>query len=120
VNRYVRYGGVEEEDGYQAMDSLLKNNVVPDAIFAVNDPVGIGAFQRIREASLHIPDSIAIMGFGNTRISELVDPPLSTVNQPSVEMGKASARILIDTINHKVTEPMTLVMETKLIVRKSS
>jgi len=119
-NRSVRWGGVEEEDGYKAMDSLLKDNVVPDAIFAVNDPVGIGAFRRIREASLHIPESIAIIAYGNTRISELLDPPLSTVNQPSVEMGKTSARILIDTINHKVTEPVTVVLDTKLIVRKST
>src|SRR3990172_2285758 len=98
LNEYVRYGGLHEQDGYSSMDSLLKEKIVPDAVFAVNDPVAIGAFQRIKEAGLKIPDDVAIMGFSNNRITSLVDPQLTTVDQPSFEMGRRSAEMLIKMI----------------------
>jgi len=119
-NGFVRYGGLHEPDGYNSMDALLKEHLIPDAIFAVNDPVAIGAFQRIREAGLRIPDDVAIMGFSNNKITSLVDPPLTTVDQPSFEMGRKSAEILINTIEDKTIEPRTLVLDAKLIVRGST
>ena len=120
LNEYVRYGGLHEQDGYSSMDSLLKEKIVPDAVFAVNDPVAIGAFQRIKEAGLKIPDDVAIMGFSNNRITSLVDPQLTTVDQPSFEMGRRSAEMLIKMIEDKIIEPKTVVLDTKLIVRAST
>jgi len=119
-NGYVRFGGLQEEDGYKLMDSMLKENIIPDAIFAVNDPVAIGAFQKIKEAGLKIPGDIAIIGFSNNKITALVDPPLSTMNQPSFEMGKKAAEIVIESIEEGTIEPKTYVLETELIVRGST
>jgi DNA-binding LacI/PurR family transcriptional regulator len=119
-NGWVRYGGLHEQDGYASMDSLIKEKKIPTAIFAVNDPVAIGAFQRIKEERLKIPDDIAIMGFSNNKIASLVDPQLTTVDQPSFEMGRRSAEILIDIIENKVVEPRTWVLDTKLIIRGST
>lgn len=116
----VRYGGLHEQDGYRSVDALLKEHLMPDAIFAVNDPVAIGAYQKIKEAGLRIPADIAIMGFSNNKITSLVDPPLTTVDQPSFEMGRKSAEIVIDIIEDKMTEPKTFVLDTKLVVRAST
>ncbi len=118
----IRYGGLQESDGYASMDSLLKDNLIPDAIFAVNDPVAIGAFQRIKEAGLKIPEDIAIVGFSNNKITSLIEPPMTTVNQPSFEMGKKAAEILIDMIEKKIknNQKKTVVFEAELIVRKST
>jgi DNA-binding LacI/PurR family transcriptional regulator len=118
--KIIRYGGLHEQDGYKSMDSLLEEKTIPDAIFAVNDPVAIGAFQRIKEAGLKIPDNVAIMGFSNNKITSLVDPQLTTVDQPSFEMGKKSAQILIDSIEGRMLEPTTVVLDAKLIVRGST
>jgi len=119
-NEFVRYGGLHEQDGYSSMESLLRENMLPDAIFAVNDPVAIGTFQRIKEAGLRIPDDIAIVGFSNNKITTLVDPQITTVDQPSFEMGRKAAEILISTIEDKTVEPKTLVLDAKLIVRAST
>jgi DNA-binding LacI/PurR family transcriptional regulator len=119
-NGFVRYGGLHEQDGYDSMESLLTEKTIPDAIFAVNDPVAIGAYQRIKEAGLKIPDDVAIMGFSNNKITSLVDPQLTTVDQPSFEMGKKSAEILIGIINGTVKEAKTVVLDTKLIIRGST
>jgi len=119
-NDYVRFGGLHEQDGYNSMDAMLKENVIPDAIFAVNDPVAIGAFQRIKESKLKIPDDIAIVGFSNNKITSLVDPQLTTVDQPSFEMGRKSAEILLSEIEDKSIEPKSIVLNTNLIVRGST
>jgi len=118
----ICYSGLHEVDGYNSMDRLLKENILPDAIFAVNDPVAIGAFQRIKEAGLKIPGDIGIVGFSNNKITALVDPPLTTVNQPSFEMGKKSAELLIEMIesDNKSFKPKTLVLETELVIRSST
>ena len=119
-NGYVRYGGLHEQDGYHSMDVMLTENTVPDAIFAVNDPVAMGAFQRIKEAGLKIPGDIAIVGFSNNKITSLVDPQLTTVDQPSFEMGRISAEILIDILEDKSSELKSVVLPTNLIVRGST
>ena len=102
------------------MDALIRDGAMPEAIFAVNDPVAIGAYQRIKEAGLRIPDDIAILGFSNSTIASLVDPPLTSIDQPSFDMGSRSAEILLDIIDGRMTVPRTLVLETKLVVRKSA
>ena len=102
------------------MDALLKGKNCPDAIFAVNDPVALGAYQRIKEAGLKIPEDIAIMGFSNNKITSLVEPELTTIDQPCFEMGEKSAEILINIIEGKTTKQKTWILGTRLIERKST
>ncbi|MBI3110372.1 MAG: LacI family DNA-binding transcriptional regulator [Ignavibacteriales bacterium] len=120
LKEFVRTGGLQEQNGYLSMDALIREHKIPDAVFAVNDPVAVGAFQRIGEAGLRIPGDIAIMGFSNNRITGLVDPPLTTVDQPSFLMGSTAAEILIETIEKRVTAPKTVILPAKLIVRGST
>ncbi len=117
----ILYGGMNEQDGYRSMDKIIKTGKYPDAIFAVNDPVAIGAFQRIKEAGLKIPGDIALVGFSNNKILSLVEPKITTVNQPSFEMGKIAAEVLIKKIESgKLIKNETIVLETELIVRDST
>jgi len=118
----VHFSGLHEEDGYTTMDNMLKNNISMDAIFAVNDPVAIGAFQKIKEIGLKVPQDIGIVGFSNNKITNLLEPPLTTVNQPSFNMGKRAAEILVELINkdNNKIEPIVEVLDTELIIRKST
>jgi DNA-binding LacI/PurR family transcriptional regulator len=121
-NSIIYFGGLHEEDGYTAMSKLINENIHIDAVFAANDPIAIGAFQRIKEAGLKIPEDIGIIGFSNNKITSLVEPPLTTVNQPSFNMGKRAAEILIELINRDniKIEPIVEVLDTELIIRKST
>ncbi len=118
----VRYGGMHEDDGYASMGAMINETLVPDAIFAVNDPVVIGAYQKIKEAGLKIPGDVALIGFSNNKITSLVDPPITTVNQPSFEMGKVATQVLIEAISsHRSDDqPRTIVLDTELIIRDST
>lgn len=119
--RLVVYGGLNEEDGRLGFQQLLQLKKMPDAIFAVNDPVAIGAFEKIKEHGLRIPKDIALVGFSNNPISALVDPSLTTVEQPAYEVGKRAAMLLIEQINSGDNfVPREEVLKTKLIVRNST
>lgn len=115
-------GGYRNSDGIAGAKKLLALSHRPDAIFCVNDPVALGAFTVIREKKLRIPEDVALAGFSNNPISSLIDPPLTTVDQMSYEIGKSAVTLLLEQIEKgtdKVT-PVVLVKPTKLIIRKST
>jgi len=118
----IRFGGMYEEDGYNSMDFLIKKNTIPDAILAVNDPVAIGALQRIKEEGLNIPNDIGLIGFSNNQITSVVSPPLTTINQPFYSMGKKAAEILLEMIGGKAENNIiaTVTLEAELVIRGST
>jgi LacI family transcriptional regulator len=74
------------DEGKKATKKLLSMPKPPDAIFADNDPMAMGAMMAIKEKRLKIPQDIAIVGFSNWFFGELMDPSLTTVDQPGFEM----------------------------------
>jgi LacI family transcriptional regulator len=113
------------EEGQRASQKLLALPHPPDAIFASNDPMAMGAILAIKEKGLSIPDDVAVVGFSNYFFAQITDPSLTSVDQPGFEMGQEAARLLIRQIEAKDKDledlaPETKVLKTKLIVRNSS
>jgi LacI family transcriptional regulator len=90
----------------EAVNKLLTLKQKPDAIFTTSDKLTIGCMKTISRRGLTIPDDIAIAGFSNTDIAELINPPLTLVRQPAEEMGRAATELLVQLIESKrpVTE----------------
>ena len=96
-------------------------NDLPEAVFCFNDPTAIGTLKAIKEAGLKCPEDIALVGFSETEVAQLIEPPLTSVLQPTYEMGETSARLLLEQINLTPTpKPETVCLIAKLNVRKSS
>ncbi|GHN01263.1 LacI family transcriptional regulator [Cytophagales bacterium WSM2-2] len=113
------------EEGKRAAEKLFSLSNPPDAIFASNDPLAMGAILTIKEKGLKIPKDIAVVGFSNWFFGELIEPTLTTVDQPGFEMGQEAARILIKHIEMKEKnkgEPVHEIktLKTKLVIRNSS
>lgn len=109
------------EDGELAMEKLIKEGNIPEAIFATNDPTAIGAMKVLKKHGYRIPEDVAIVGFSDTPMAEIVEPSLTSVLQPTVEMGKAAARLLLEQIEAvKDSPPRTIALDGKLIIRNSS
>lgn len=105
----------------EALTQLLSLEEKPDALFCMNDPIAIHALQLLKERNIKIPDEISVIGFTNEPVSNFIEPSLTTVSQPSHEMGKEAAALLIAQIEKpKSAKPVTKVLETKLIVRNST
>ncbi|CAN5368762.1 LacI family DNA-binding transcriptional regulator [soil metagenome] len=114
-----------QEDGKKATFKLLSLPNPPDAIFAHSDPIAMGAMLAIKEKGLRIPQDVGIIGFSNSTYVTLLDPPLTTVEQPGFEMGQEAARLLIRQIemgekDQADPQPETKILKTKLVVRDSS
>ncbi|MWB98094.1 LacI family DNA-binding transcriptional regulator [Agromyces seonyuensis] len=115
----VEFGDFTPASGAIAMRRLLERGVPIDALFAANDQMAIGAYSAIREAGLSIPEDIAVVGFDDDVHSATAVPPLTTVHQPSVDMGASMASILVDLIEGREAPTATL-LPTTLVVRQSS
>jgi len=118
----ITFGGLQEDDGVAAFRGLLSRGGMPEAIFAVNDPVAIGIYDEIKRNGLEIPRDVALVGFGNVKLSSYLSPPLTTVTQSPYKLGKAAAGMLLRRIENpeRETAPEVEVIETKLILREST
>ncbi|MBO9561560.1 MAG: LacI family DNA-binding transcriptional regulator [Niastella sp.] len=109
-----------EEDAIGAIRKVMNAKPRPDAIFFINDLSAITAIEYIRRKGLRIPEDIKIVGFNNDKVSNVVEPALTTVMQPGYEVGKLALGVLIDEIESKSTERQLFELRTTLVTRKSS
>lgn len=118
----VESSGFAPEHGIDPTKQLLALSNPPDAIFTINDGVAIGAMYVIKDAGIKIPDEISIIGFDDDPHSSYFKPSLSTVWQPTYEMGMLSARILMKRINsnNDLSKIRVESLFPELIVRGSS
>lgn len=114
----IASGAWTSADGYRATLRLL-DQAQFTALFVQNDRMAMGALQALRERGRAVPDDVAVVGFDDIPSTPYFDPPLTTVHQPTFELGEAGARLLIDQINGlpAPTEPLRLT--THLVVRQS-
>ena len=119
---YLIIGGYHEEDGMAAAQKLRTLSPLPDAVFAINDPVALGAFLAFRDAGVEIPDEIALIGFSNNPNTTLVRPQLTTVNQPAFEIGHTAGSLLLKKLDQADLDSAaeTVTLETELIIRESA
>jgi len=111
---------LDQNDAMKVTAQLMQLAEKPDAIFAVTDPVAIGAHITIRKYGFKIPEQISLMGFTNDAVSEIIEPSISTMAQPSYEMGRIATTQLIHQIKNKTAPLQHLVLKTSLIVRNST
>jgi LacI family transcriptional regulator len=115
--KLIVQGDFTEEGGYYAMKQLLAAN--PDAVFAASDMMAFGAIRATREASLHVPEDIAFVGFDDLPMASLSNIQLTTIRQPVVQFGAQAVETLIDQIENGNTSPHRIIMDTELIIRES-
>ncbi|CAN5738369.1 LacI family DNA-binding transcriptional regulator [soil metagenome] len=118
--KLIEHGNFSRDYAYVTTEEMLKSKIKPDAIFAMSDRLAIGAMMAIKKAGLTMPDDIGLIGFNNEPITELLSPSISTVDQPAFDMGKASARLFIEMINHSEVVPENVILKPKLVVREST
>lgn len=112
-------GPLSVSGGYNAMAQILRSGERPDAVFAFNDLMAIGAYHAIQENGLSIPQDISVVGYDDIEYASYMTPALTTIRQPSFELGLQAARTLIDHLDQKVELPPVIQLVPELIVRKS-
>jgi DNA-binding LacI/PurR family transcriptional regulator len=106
--------------GYPYAKGLLARKQPFTALFAYNDLSAIGAIWAFREAGLHVPQDISVVGFDDVPLAVFSNPELTTIRQPLQRMGQIAAKTLIDQIEVKAEFQPEIVIEPELIVRAST
>jgi LacI family transcriptional regulator len=109
-----------EHAQYEAMNILLQASPRVTAVFIASDVVAMGAIRAIKEAGLHIPKDIAVVGFDDIPLAEFYDPPLTTIRLPAFGLGWAGGERLIRIIQGEGLNDASLLLESTLITRQSS
>jgi len=121
----VRSGGVFSyqhgfEAGKQAVEDFTRLVVKPTAVISASDDMAISFISGVQAMGWRIPEDLSVVSFDGSPVCEYCHPPLSTIEQPVEEMGKAAVAALLDRIDNTESEaPMRLVIPSRLILRKS-
>jgi DNA-binding LacI/PurR family transcriptional regulator len=116
----IRYGNFHVQEGTTEGRALLALADRPTAIFAGNDLQALGVYQAAREARLHIPEDLSVVGFDDLPVASWVGPPLTTVRQPLVQMAMAAARLVLRLASGEQPSQTRVELATELIVREST
>src|SRR6188472_2210951 len=90
---YVLIKDLSEQCGIEAALEILKMKPLPDGAFITNDFSAAVCMQTLKEHGINIPEDIAIVGFNNDAIGKIVEPQLTTIDYPGIDMGEIAARI---------------------------
>lgn len=123
VNKdYVLIKDLSEQCGVEAALQILKMKPRPDGVFVTNDFSAAVCMQTLKEQGIRIPEDIAVVGFNNDVIGKIVEPRLTTIDYPGIEMGEIAARNLINHLKgaSNIKHTNTIVIRSNLIVRQSS
>jgi LacI family transcriptional regulator len=117
--RVARYDW-EWRGAVRAAQHLLQSESPPSALATANDMGAAAVLQVARDLGVQVPDELAVVGFGDTRLSHAWVPPLTTVRQPVEALGQAACRLLLDLLRGEAgDEPQIRALPTELVIRGS-
>jgi len=116
----VGYGDFHVNSGVTIGEAMLRLPAPPTAIFAANDLMALGVYQAARDARLHIPEDLSVVGFDDLPLAGWVSPPLTTVRQPLAEMAANAAQLVLALSRGQVPAETRLELATELVIREST
>ncbi|MCM3769041.1 LacI family DNA-binding transcriptional regulator [Priestia aryabhattai] len=108
------------EDGKKVIKKILTMEDRPTAIFTGSDEIAGGMMIEAKESGIRIPNDLAIIGFDDQPLAQMVDPKLTTIRQPIDQMGIKAMETLIDMLNDSELKVETFELPIELVVRSST
>lgn len=110
-------GSFMEQSGVMAINILMERGRAFSAIFAANDQMAFGARLALYHKGIRVPDDVSIIGYDNQPASAYMTPPLTTIDQPAVELGEAASHNILQLIKGQAIEKTTF--PAKIVIRES-
>jgi len=115
----IEDGGFTADGGAAGMRRILERGDAPDAVFVASDLMARGAMGVLAAQGIRVPDDVAVLGFDDSPVATSVVPQLTTMRQPSFAEGEQMASTLIDLLEGRQPERVTI-MPTELVIRASA
>ena len=113
-------GAFTEAGGSRAMRAIIESDELPTAVFVANDLAAMGALEALAGAGLRVPEDVSLVGYDDIITSHSARVALTTVAQPSVEMGRTAVDLLVERLDKGRTEARHIVLSPQLVVRGST
>ncbi|ADQ15399.1 LacI family DNA-binding transcriptional regulator [Halanaerobium hydrogeniformans] len=108
------------EAGYNAFLKIIESEVIPDAFISTKELTTIGLVEAIKMGGYFIPDDFAVIGYGDSILTSIIEPPLTVLSEPLEELAKKSFNFLLKLINDDLDSKKIEVLNPSLIIRDSS
>ena len=120
--KHCPHGGMIYQEVEDALNEIMRQKEIPQAVFAAGDKLTTGFIRYFKAKGIKIPDEIALAGFSNLDLTDLLNPSLTVVRQPAFEMGKAATNLLLSQVESKrpITSFEKVVLDPELFIRDSS
>lgn len=115
----IHQNDFSSSSGSQGAERLLSLPVPPTALFT-NDEMAIGVLEKSRELGIRIPQDLSLFGFDDIVVASLLNPPLTTMQIPSQEMGSLAARLLLEHMNETNPSPARRIEVSPLLIPRAS
>lgn len=115
--RLIREGSYHIEDGIHLSHELFRENI--SAVFACNDLMAYGVYQSAVKEGIRVPDHLSIVGFDDILFSQFCEVPLTTIRQPTYEMGEAAVQKVLDMITNREEKNEKIIFKPELMIRDS-
>jgi len=116
---FIIHSDFRQEGGYLAMPRLLDLAMPPRAVVVANNLMTLGALQAIHERGIRIPEELAVVCFDDMPWATSLRPPLTAVAQPTEELGRTAAQLLLERLKDPKRLVRQVVLPTRLMVRAS-
>lgn len=120
VDRLMIASEVNYFSAHEAILKLIKDGIPFDGVFCNNDLMAIGALHALKESKLKVPKNVKVVGFDGTYLSEICDPPLTTITQNTGLLGEKSVEALLNLIKHEKNDNQVFVIPVELTKRSST
>ena len=120
IPEFIIENGTNPEHTPTHIQWLMQQHNPPDGISCFNDDVAINALLTLKKERISVPEMVKIIGFNNEKECQVIEPNLSSIEHPVVEMGKEAARLFLKYIESPQSPIQTIIFNTKLIARQST
>jgi LacI family transcriptional regulator len=116
----IRVGADGVDSASRLVAELLRENPRPTALFAGNNLITVGVLRAVADAGLSVPEDLALIGFDDVTLGDVLHPQLTVVRQPSKEIGRRAGELLISRLRSESTsKPETILLDSDLVIRES-
>lgn len=116
----VYLDSIKVKTGYEGIQHFLKSNKKFDGIVCASDDIAMGAINALRDNGLEVPKDVSVIGFNDNYAASIFYPKITTVSQPTYDMGSVAMRMLIKLLNKKDIDTPNYVLEHELVEREST
>lgn len=116
----VFFKNLKVKCGYEAVEQFTQSKKKFDGVVCASDEVAMGVINALREKNIKVPEDVNVIGFNNNYVSSIFYPKITTVSQPSYDMGSVAMRMLIKLLGKKELEEQNYILDYELVEREST